>query len=488
MPHLFRIGFWGQVILFSVLSLMNILTLGSTTNLLVTIPEIILVIVVLFTDNNPQRAIILHSVFVLTCVSALNAIGLVEDDTRYIVIFSYSRLKFIGPLGFSYLIWIMILIKSLSRSTDLPKHTLLYKLFRYLLLLFVSGNLIGLTGFIIDHGYSWVAFRQYNVYMIITIIVLWCFLLNYSDDFVKTCYNLVYPLIMGTIISSLLSFFLFGFTTSYGAYEDIILQPDILYYGIILLLGFFFVKEKALILLFSFTYILMNLSSTSGKGIIFIAFGLIAFAIMLYANHIYPGLLLSKRRRYRFFFAALVITIIVVLLPQITIEGNLFAQKLQDVTSLFSGSLEDVDRSPYIRLATLLNVIDNNISHPFYLLFGRGYGGYFTDALHLFDAVKLDGGAFSDEMISSGRFATAHDTFAVVPLLNGFVGLFFIFKVTWLYIKRIKINYLGFAAVVWLLFTFYYNTQYAITGIFFLFASEYNVSRNESLFININCK
>lgn len=474
-------GFWGQVILFSCLSLFNILTLGSTINLVVTIPELLIVVSVLFLDKNPQRAIILHSIFVLTCVSALNAIGIVEDDSRYVVIYSYSRLKFFGPIGFSYVIWIMILIKSLSISTVLPKDTLLYKLFKYLLFLFLTGNVIGLIGFIIDSGYSWAGFRQYNVYMIITIIVLWCFLLNYSKDFSRKCYRLVFPLIAGSILSALASFFFFGFSTSYGAYEDIILQPDILYYGIVLLLSFFFIKEKGLVLLLSLTYIFINLSSPSGKSIIFIALGLITFGILLFSNTYYPGIQTKKRGSYRTVFLLFAIVFSILLLPKITIEGNLFAQKLQDVTSLFSNSLDEVDRSPYIRLATFLNIIDNNITHPFYLLFGRGYGGYFTDSLHLFNAIILDEGAFPDDMINSGRFATAHDTFAVVPLLNGLLGLFLIIKISWLYIKRIKNNFLVFASVVWLLFTFYYNTQYAITGIFFLFSSEYIIQKNEHI-------
>lgn len=477
-----KIGFWGHTLLFTLLSLLNILTLGTTINLVVTIPELLIVIAILFLDDNPQRAIILNSIFILTCVSALNAVGLVEDDSRYVVIYSYSRLKLIGPIGFSYVIWILILIKSLLRSSKLPKETLFYKLFKYLLFLFISGNIIGIFGFIIDQNHSWFGFRQYNVYMIITIIVLLCFLLNYSPDFAKRCYRLVFPLFTGTIISTLISFFFFGFTTSYGAYGDIILQPDILYYGIVLLLSFCFVKEKGLILLLSLTYIMINFSSPSGKSIIFIALGLAAFIIMLLSKTNYPCIQNNKRKRmYGIFICILAICFVVVLIPKISIEGNLFAQKFHDVTSLFSGSLDKIDRSPYIRMATILNIIDNNINHPIYLLFGRGYGGYFVDSLHLFDAVKLDSGAFADEMIITGRYATAHDTFAVVPLLNGLFGLFLIFKICWLYIKKTKVNFLCFAAVIWLLFTFYYNTQYAMTGIFFLFASEYIIQKDEHI-------
>ncbi len=465
-----------QFAIFTLMSFVNIVTLGEVVNVLLTIPQVCVVLYVLFVKRDTKTALLYHVIFILASVSALNAVGMGDEDNRFLVIYSYARLKLIGPVGVSYVIWIFIFINSLHSWERMPRNSMLYSLYKVTLYLFIGGNLLGFFGFVARSGYNLESYLSYNVYIVITLVAELCFLLNYSDDYINRCCSLVPYLLYGSIISSLISFFFVGVATSYGAYEDIILQPDIMYFAPVLLLYYFHSKEKVVPLFFFLVYVAINLSSTSGKGLIFIALAVFVFVVLgMFGVHFNYGTAKQKRITKAVIIASAAI-IVLFIVPSLTTEGNLFGQKLQDVFSLFSGDLSKVDRSPYIRIATILNIVDNNLSNPLFLLFGQGYGGFFTDSLSLFySGIDLEKGAWPPEMVASGRFSTAHDTFAVVPLLNGIWGFYLIFKISWRYIKNVRYNYLAFASLIWLLFTFYYNTQYAVIGTFFLFCSEKNL-------------
>ena len=66
-----------------------------------------------------------------------------------------------------------------------------------------------------------------------------------------------------------------------------------------------------------------------------------------------------------------------------------------------------------------------------------------------------------------------------VPLFNGMIGLFLVIKITWLYIKRINKNYLNGIIFYWLFLMFYYNTIFAMIGLFGLIGAEYNLREEQ---------
>ena len=137
-----------------------------------------------------------------------------------------------------------------------------------------------------------------------------------------------------------------------------------------------------------------------------------------------------------------------------------------------------MSRSPYIRFASLYNILHEGLSNPLTLLFGNGYGGYFQDGLGLFNGIDLSNGAWGDECIRTGRFTSGHDMMVTVPLFNGLIGVYLIGKIAILYFKRMKFNYLSSAVFFWILLKFYFNTIVAVIGLFLLFASEY---KNEKI-------
>ena len=52
-------------------------------------------------------------------------------------------------------------------------------------------------------------------------------------------------------------------------------------------------------------------------------------------------------------------------------------------------TLTDISDSPYIRVAEVLNILDNGIRDPLGLIFGHGFGGVYTDSTGLFRNVDV---------------------------------------------------------------------------------------------------
>lgn len=90
-----------------ILELINLLFIGSTLNLIITIPEIAYVLFLLFVKNDIKNALICH---VLFCLTAFDTTTLDSE----ILLYSYSEVKLFGPITISYIILGMIWIRTIS--------------------------------------------------------------------------------------------------------------------------------------------------------------------------------------------------------------------------------------------------------------------------------------------------------------------------------------------------------------------------------------
>lgn len=460
-----QISIW-RILLYSIIILGNIVTIGSTLNLIISIPEFIYVFYLLF-KNQIDKALFYHIVFVITSISATNAAGMEIDNT---LLYSYARLKIIGPIGASYLMSIILLLLSLHNKLKVPRSNLFYKLFNGLLIMAISGFTIGLLGFILDSHYSMEGILNYGVYITIVLINMYALILNYSDRLTKRFYDDVLPLLVASVYSSAFAYFILHISTTYGGLSNIILKADLSYYASILLLAYSFVSKKIRILFPFLVFLILTYNTSGGKEIIILGLVVVFFIIGILGNRS------SKNNLWLYVLSAILLFVIIMGIR--TAEDTLFSRKVGEVTSMFSSDITDISTSPYIRVASTLNILQGYILHPYWMLFGSGYGGYYEDYLHLFAHLNLGHGSFSQQDISSGFFHTAHDTFAVVPLVNGLFGLWIIIKFSIKYIKRIKYNFCAFAAIPWLLLTFYFNIQLALTGVYLLFSCEYVVANS----------
>lgn len=457
-----------QTIVYTIIVLGNLVTIGSPANLLLTLPEIAFVFFQVF-RNRVDLAVFYNLVFVITSISATAIMGMSDDPVS---MYNYARLKLAGPVGVSYVISIILLFLSYIKHKRIPSNLLFSKLLRGFVMLATCGFIIGIIGLVFGSHYSISGMLEYGIYIMVVIINMYSLLLNYSPSFVKLVYESVIPLLSASVIASFILYYVLGVSTSYGGLDDVVLKADLTYFASMLVLALLFVKNKVAVVIPFLLFLVMSFNSSGGKEII-----LLGLAILFYLL----ALLHTSSRVGKKIIAISLLAVVVVYGFLNTASDSLFSMKMGAVTSLFSSDVSEVSESPYIRIGEIMNVFYGYFQHPYLLPFGSGYGGYFEDHLNMFVGINLEIGSYSRADVSSGFFHNAHDTFSVVPFLNGLFGLWIIFSYTLKYLKRIKKNYCAFAAIPWLLLTFYFNTQMAMTGVFLLFASEFCAEPDEYL-------
>lgn len=446
--------------------LANILFLGSYNNLIVSSIQYIVVFRCLL-NKKYEEAIFYHLSFIITSIAPTTLLS-VQDDIS-IPLLNYARIK-IGPVCLHYIISLILLFLSNGRSISIQKDSLFYQLYRVFLFLAVTGFVLGLVGFTLLSHYDLSSFLLYGTYIFIVIINM--LVLQRYDT--PRLYQLIRrnlpPIMGGAILATAVCYFLLGISGAYGEL-NMVLQPDIVYFGILFLLGFYESKYKLFVLIVSILYIVMNLIGATGHNIIIVALGLVYFLYHTYFSSEIKQMYPTSVTRARRLFIILIPFIVFAILSYVSM-GDLFLIKLNNVFSLFSTDVSEVDTSPYVRIATTMNIWDNNKYNPIAIIFGQGYGGYFTDSLHMFGGIDLTDGGWPLNDVRTGRFTRGHDTFATVPLVNGFGGLLFLILIIFKYAKFTCKSYMAYAIFPWVVFTFYFNINYAIIGICYLYAAD----------------
>jgi hypothetical protein len=296
-----------------------------------------------------------------------------------------------------------------------------------------------------------------------------------EKKFIKSCYYLAIATTMAGIISSFLGYFVFGIKSSYSVY-DIVYCADIVTFAPILIAGFFAIKEKLFLSVSLLMFFAISTVVVGGKEVFNIAFVLVCLTYFVFFDND------VKRGNYLLVLIMkpiMIISILLIIIGLTVISDSMVSYKVQSALSMFSDDMSEISRSPFIRIASLLNILYEGIANPFTLIFGNGYGGYFEDKLGLLDGMNLTNGAWSEDVVAVGRFPSGHDTFVSIPLFNGLFGLGLIIRISYMYIKRIPYNYMNSMAFSWILLVFYFNTIFAVIGCFFMLGAEYDIKHSK---------
>lgn len=447
----------------------NILTLASPIGLVITIPQYVYVLS-LIVQKDLKKAYLAHMAFVLLSSSVQGAAGMF--GTQDFLLYNYGTLKVIGPIRAFYLVNILFVILFSHRAP--VKHSLLYKLYRTFLIIFTTGTIIGAIGCLLIPYYSFDALVNNLIYVFVVLSTLYVLVRMVDSDSIKNAYYIGVCAIMAATDGSFLCYKLFHVTTNYSIFE-LPYQVDLAYFMPLLLIGYYSIKHRFFYWLSLISFLIMSMGGLGGKSVYAIGFCLACLAYLTFLDKD-TSRAISRKNIYVKPLLILISVVSVIFVIDHASSDSMVSYKFQSALSMFSGDISEISRSPYIRIASLINVIHEGLSNPFILLFGNGYGGYFMDGLNLFAGLDLSNGAWGDVDIQSGHFHSGHDTMVTVPFFNGMVGLYLIIRISWMYIKRIKCNFLCGVAFVWIILMFYFNTLYAAFGVFLLFAAEYNVS------------
>ena len=367
----------------------------------------------------------------------------------------------------------MLLRKSTNKRKSEQPFYQFYKLVSYLL---ITGFVIGLMGFTFDHYYL-KGLLQYGSYIIIIYIHTYILHKINNNTLRKDLLETVIPLLVlfpiCTFLLKLINPELEG-GTSAGFYS-MLLIPALLFNKKILFvtIGLFFVIYNSIFF------------STSGKSLLMLVL-FIFFTFLLTYNKNIKALFPNRAKIFRILctiFFLLIPTIILYITNQFG-GSAIISSKMWQVKTLmefiFLGEgLQLIANSPYIRITSLINVLYEGLSNPIILLFGNVYGGYFNDHFNYFSGIDLSKGAFSDIEIMSGDYYSGHDTIVTVPMLNGIIGFYFLFRVLIKYLKLSRKNYIALSAIPFLMLSFYYDTIIGVTGVLLLFVSTHSFLENE---------
>lgn len=471
--HIIKNNIYIYVVIFATVCLLNLITVGIMYNLLVSVPQI-LVVLYFILRGKTDVALVLHTLFVLTCIAATSASGidLFEGVTER-VFYSYSTLKLYGPFGISYIL--IIIIAFMSVKTKRGNSFLLFmELFKNMLFLLITGLLIGLLGFVIDDNYSFKSLIKYSVYIFIVVVTILAFIKNDSKHLRKTVKIVIYPSIVAACIAAVIGYYCFGIETAFGTkLGGIILYPDICFFGPILLIGLLTQKYSPLMLIGLLCYLLVLISAGGGKFIM----AFIGAVIICMYFAVSSGNIIKKSYRFPLLLGGLLLVLFVLTSSFLDInEYDTTSKSSMKFTQILSilysqGDVGKIANSPYVRVGELIDILENGLRNPFFLIFGHGFGGYYTDNLHFFSMLSYESN-WSYEDFVSGKFTTAHDMYSSVPLVNGLLGLYLIIRLSFLYIKKLKYSIFAFGVIPWLLLQFYFNIQTAIAGILLLYAVE----------------
>lgn len=463
-----------MVSIMAILELLNILFVGKELNLLVAIPEVFFVLFVLYGIGNVRYAFLLHIIFCTTGFDATSALTEFE-------LFSYTKVKLFGPLTVSYIILGMIWIKTskIKISPDL-RTTILFNFYNILKLFLFYGTLVGIVGLAV-FSYRLTDFIPPFLYLLVGYLYLDIYLRLYNRSYLKKCYFVALCLIIASPVASFISYFILNVRSAYAGYDAIIYNEAFLLAPVLIMIFFYKEELKGLSMISLCLYLMLILAAGRGGQFLAILVCLIMIAYLVYFSPEHKHGILANMVKI-----ALPLSIIGIVIYFSTLDAaeSLATIKFNELLSMLGAfsdigsnkmDLTSIAESPYTRIAEVFNIIDNGFQNPLGLIFGKGYGGTFTDSTGMFALVDVSNGGYPMEVVQSGKYGAPHSFLPNILLFNGLVGLYMIVKLAIKYFRQIKYTPLIFATYTLFFYSFYFNTNLFITTSFALFAAEYKI-------------
>lgn len=464
-----------HIALLVILIVLNSITHEHISGAVIAIPQFVFVVYLLL-NRKTETAFYYHLIFTITCLP-MPFTTFANPDVITSGLYNYSKFKLINPIGIYHLILLLFIVVVLRKKSAIKKDSLYYSLYKTLLYLAISGMLIGVfTGIITGHIYV-KHYIAYSVYMVTILATMFVLMRLHTPELLNKIFKLMIEVMIAAPIAALVTTF-FGFTNSYSGLNIAIIL-DAVYFSMALIFAFYQLKHYQLpVFAFLITLYLLTDGGMGGKGIIFMGVVLLIFFSWTMLKK--PILNVWAKNR-RLILQLLIVPFIlgIALFIWAVFDDKryvLFIYKLENVwlmVNIFEGmeGLLKIPESPRVRFIEILNIVYEQLHNPFYLIFGKGYGSSFSEHFGLLPLLDSKFSYPANE-IAANKMGAPHDTFSAIPLANGWLGFILIYRMVYKYFRRMRHNFLAFAAIPWLGFVFYYNPQFGIVAMLMLYASE----------------
>lgn len=433
---------------------------------LVAYTQILFVIITLFRKNGILKAYKYHFMFIIT--SFEYPLEIIHGSNQQI--YNYRTVEIFG-VSISIVVLLLITIKLLVKGLKGTKTSPKWKarlIFPYIALGGIA-LVVGLLGAINENTFRWVINDLYYfVFILCNVLIL--FNLNVTE---KQFRDIRLIFIAGVLASPFISLMapFFGVSKMYGGLETL---PGIALLFFVPLFSTYSSKldknVKSLKIIGILAILIVIFFKPSGKELIIIAF-IPLLLLYQYAIH--------YKIKKIFFFVPIFIIIFVILvstLPSRLFANQLFSIKFTEALSLLNifNWIRDpyqLPPSPRFRVIEFLNILKANFENIFFVLFGRGFGGFFS--FDYYPLHVIEASAFDLDQLTRGLFYRPHESLNVILLKHGLIGILYWVGVLTYMLKEYKTSFFYIISFIWLFLFYGYSFIYPTIGIVAFFIAEY---------------
>jgi|GEM_PF-943745 len=311
----------------------------------------------------------------------------------------------------------------------------IYKFATVLIFMNVTGFIMGLFQILINDNniqnmenmFSTFIGISYNmIAMLLLMITAIAYILTWEKDKLDQLNSYLTAILIGVVISMIVSLATGNFGW-YGGVDTLLVTNVIRYIPFMLLLPFYknCKSQKTLIIIFAIIGLVLSLMyNATGKIIIIYLLVPIAVCVILW----------KRKKILPLMLTLLILPIIVVLSIQavdiLASNSVLFNVKLTQALSLLkfwdSNWLINMPSSPRTRIIEFINIVYEYLQKPWMFLLGKGYMGTITDHIGMLGTTFIPY-SYSINEWNNGTFYGVHETFNILFLYNGLLGIVFYF-------------------------------------------------------------
>lgn len=298
-------------------------------------------------------------------------------------------------------------------------------------------------------------------------LILGCFLSFGAKDGVQQLKNCLYLIIFGVCIQTIFSR-IFSLYSWYGEFPMLLVSNVSFIFPLFLLLPLYDWKNfpKPLALLVLVTNILLVCYNANGKFYLYLFIVLFIYVIklikMAIGNKRYIPLIFLMAC-----FCAVAVIAFVIFRDKYGLLSYKFDQALQLINIFDKDWFADMSDSPKTRIVEFICIGKELLKKPQYLLFGKGFLGTIKDYLGFFEG-KIDNSLFSAAEFKIDAYYNMHESFNVIFLQNGVVGLALLVFVSIAGLFKRGRNVFVLIGTIWLLSNYGYSNCITAVGVCFL--------------------
>ena len=323
-----------------------------------------------------------------------------------------------------------------------------------------DNNIRNLNGYLVAFGEG---IYTYMAYIILPMFIFSYFIFDENrQKIVKSCINAI---LAGAVIAMV--FASFWEMKGQNAGQEIIISnvTNIIFGAFTLLVSLQYDgKFRKMYLILGILGVILSFKNVVMGKILVILFAiLVLYCLNLLFYQGKKGILICL------IFAALIGTLMFVYFPIMMRNNHTFQWKMRQLISMLTfweeGWWENMESSPKARLEETLNIFLEYVKKPLQIFLGKGLLGSFESHTGMYQNMPNDFSGYTKAEWENRSFYNVHETFNVLFLSNGLLGIGYIVYILKVALRKMLKNPYIVMGAVWFMFFYGYSMTISCFGI-----------------------